>query len=355
MANDAFQGRAASGAASPLIELTLARLRLFTREPEALFWTFAFPILMALAMAVAFPGNSGTTVLVGVPPGELATAAGRALAATDGVSVKEIAAGEEVRALREGIVHLIVTDGSPPSYRYDAARDESRLARAVVDDALKRAAGRQDPWTARETRVQVAGSRYVDWLIPGLIGMTIMGTGMWGLGFSIVQARMQHLLKRLLASPMQKRDYLAAQLVARLAFLAPEVIIPLGFGVLFLGMPFVGSVGAMAVVSIAGALAFGALGLLAASRARTIEAISGIMNVMMLPMWVLSGVFFSAANFPEVAQPFIRVLPLTALVDALRAVILDGASLASQSTELLVLSTWTVVPFALALKLFKWR
>ncbi len=343
------------GAASPLVELTLARLRLFVREPEALFWTFAFPILMALAMAVAFPGSGGTTVLVGVPPGGLTTATGRALVATDGVLVKEVGPGDEVRALREGNVHLMVSDGAPPSYRYDAAREESRLARAVVDDALKRAAGRQDPWTARETRVQVPGSRYVDWLIPGLIGMTIMGTGMWGLGFSIVQARMQHLLKRLLASPMRKRDYLAAQLVARLAFLVPEVLIPLGFGVLMLGMPVAGSVLAMTVVSVVGALAFGALGLLAASRARTIEAISGIMNVMMLPMWVLSGVFFSAANFPDAAQPFIRALPLTALVDALRAVILDGASLASQASELLVLTLWTIVPFALALRIFKWR
>ncbi|MEQ1757531.1 MAG: ABC transporter permease [Vicinamibacterales bacterium] len=347
--------RAESGAASPLVELTLARLRLFLREPEAMFWTFVFPILMSVAMAVAFPSGGAMRVLVGIAPGQVASPLGRALASTSGLVVKEVAATDELRALREGEVHLMIVPGNPPTYRYDETRDESRLAKFVVDDVLKRLAGRVDPWTASEDRVRVAGSRYVDWLIPGLVGMTIMGTGMWGLGFSIVQARMQHLLKRLMASPMRKRDYLLAQLVARLAFLAPEVVVPLGFGILVLGVPFNGSVLALASVSIIGALAFGALGLLAASRARTIEAISGIMNVIMLPMWVLSGVFFSSANFPEVAQPFIRLLPLTALVDALRSVVLDGASLSMQASRLMILAGWTVVPFALAVKFFKWR
>jgi ABC-2 type transport system permease protein len=309
-----------SGASSPLVELTLARFRLFVREPEAMFWTFVFPILMSVAMAVAFPSGGSARVLVGVAPGPAGSATAAALAATPGVVVKPIASSDELRALREGEIHLMVVPGSPPVYRYDSAREESRLARFVVDEALKRAAGRVDPWTAAEAQVQVAGSRYVDWLIPGLVGMTIMGTGMWGLGFSIVQARMQHLLKRLMASPMRKRDYLGAQILARLAFLA-----------------------------------FSSLGLLAASRARTIEAISGVMNAVMLPMWVLSGVFFSAANFPEAAQPLIRLLPLTALVDALRAVVLDGDGLASQAPELLILGAWTVIPFAVALRVFKWR
>jgi len=335
--------------------LTLARLRLFVREPEALFWTFVFPMLMSVAMAIAFPGGGTAPVVVGIGPGSAQSGTAKVLAAASGVRVREVPADQVLRLLREGEIHVMVSDGSPPSYRYDPTREESRLARAIVDDALKRAAGRPDPWTATEVREQVAGSRYVDWLIPGLVGMTIMGTGMWGLGFSIVQARMQHLLKRLHASPMRRRDYLGAQLIARLAFLAPEVAVPMGFGVVALGVPFNGSVAAVGVVSVAGALAFGALGLLAASRARTIEAISGILNVLMLPMWVLSGVFFSSANFPAAAQPFIRALPLTALVDALRAIVLDGASLASQGPELLVLSAWTVGSFTLALKLFHWR
>jgi ABC-2 type transport system permease protein len=343
------------GARHPLIELTLTRLREFVREPEAMFWTFVFPVVMSLVMAVAFPSRGAQPVPVGIADGEAAAGLRHTLANAPGISVRNVPRGGEQRALREGDVHVIVVPTDPPSYQFDAARTESRTARLVVDDALKRAWGRVDPWVAREEPVDVPGSRYIDWLIPGIIGMGIMSNGMWGVGFSIVQARMRKLLKRMVASPMQKREYLLAQLLARLLFLAPEVAVPLWFGVLAFGMPVNGSITAIVVVTLIGALAFGALGLLLGSRARTFEAVSGLMNMAMLPMWLLSGVFFSASNFPETFQPAIQALPLTALVDALRAVVLEGATLQGVFGELVVLTLWTVVPFTIALRIFKWR
>lgn len=349
------RARDRGGARHPLAELTLARLREFVREPEALFWAFVFPIVMSVAMAVAFPARGDRAVIVGVEDTPRAAGARQALASVPGVTLRTVAPGDQQRAVREGDVHVVLVPAEPPTYRFDPAREESRIARLVVDDALKRAAGRGDPWQAREEPVEVAGSRYVDWLIPGLVGLGIMSTGMWGIGFSIVQARMRKLLKRLVASPMRKREYLLAQLGARLVFLAPEVILPLAFGALALGMPVAGSWAAIAAVSLAGALAFGALGLLTASRARTFEAINGLLNLAMLPMWILGGVFFSAANFPDAVQPFIQVLPLTALIDALRDVVLEGRSLAQVRGDLAILAVWTVVPFPLALKLFRWR
>jgi ABC-type multidrug transport system permease subunit len=279
----------------------------------------------------------------------------QALSNAPGVTLRDVAPGGEQRALREGRVHVIVVPTTPPTYRFDAARSESRTARLVVDDALKRAAGRVDPWAAREEGVQVPGSRYVDWLIPGLVAMGIMSNGMWGVAFSIVQARMRKLLKRMVASPMRKSEYLLAQLLARLLFLAPEVAVPIGFGVLAFGMPVNGSIGAIIGVTLIGSLAFGAFGLLLATRARTFEAVSGLMNFAMLPMWLLSGVFFSSSNFPQAVQPAIQALPLTALVDALRAVVLEGSTLGGVQRQLLVLTAWTIVPFALALRLFRWR
>ncbi len=343
------------GAYHPVIELTLTRIREFVREPEALFWTFLFPIVMSIVMAFAFPSRTAQPVPVGITAGGDAASVRQALANSPGVRLKDIPAGQEQRALREGEVHVIVVATNPPTYRFDAARAESHTARLVVDDALKRAAGRVDPWVAREESVQVPGSRYVDWLIPGLVAMGIMSNGMWGVAFSIVQARMRKLLKRMIASPMQKREYLFAHLLARLLFLAPEVGVPLGFGVLAFGMPINGSLGAIVAVTLTGSLAFSAFGLLLATRARTFEAVSGLMNMAMLPMWLLSGVFFSSANFPRAVQPFIQALPLTALVDALRAVVLEGAHLPAVSRQLLVLAGWTIIPFALALRLFRWR
>jgi len=343
------------GAHHPLVELTLTRLREFVREPEALFWTFIFPIVMSIVMAMAFPSRGAQPVPVGIAEGAAAVTMRATLSAVPSIAVRDIPPGGEQRALREGVVHLIVVPTDPPTYRFDAARPESRTARLVVDEALKRAGGRPDPWVAGEEPVEVPGSRYIDWLIPGMIAMGIMSNGMWGVGFSIVQARMRKLLKRMVASPMRKSEYLLAQLLARLIFLAPEVAVPLVFGVLAFSMPVHGTISSIAIVSVVGALAFGALGLLIGSRARTFEAVSGLMNMAMLPMWLLSGVFFSASNFPDSVQPFIQALPLTALVDALRSVILEGASLNDIQAEMVRLGLWTAVPFAIALRIFKWR
>jgi ABC-2 type transport system permease protein len=343
------------GAFPPLLELTSARVREFIREPEALFWTFLFPILIALALAMAFPSTASRAVVVGVAPGAATAALRDALAAFDGVTVRDVPPEGEQRALREGEVHLIVEATAPPTYRFDPAREESRIARLVVDDVLKRAAGRADPWRAAEQPVSVAGSRYIDWFIPGLVGLSLMSNGMWGVGFPITQARMRNLLKRFVASPMRRRDYLLAHVFARLLGVAPEVGLPLMFGVFAFGMPVNGSIVAIAVVGVTGALSFAAMGLLLASRARTFEAISGLMNLAMLPMWILSGVFFSAANFPAAMQPFIQALPLTAVIDALRAVVLDGATLVDIRGELLLLVAWGVIPFLVSLRMFSWR
>ncbi len=343
------------GAHHPLIELTLARLREFLREPEALFWTFVFPIIMSVALAIAFPGSGVKPAVVGIEPGDRGAAIRQALAATQGITIRDIRPGDEERALREGEVHLLIVPTDPPAYRYDVAREESHLARLLVDDALKRAAGRKDPFSAREEPVRIAGSRYVDWLIPGIVGMTIMGTSMWGIGFSVVQTRMRKVLKRLIASPMRKHEFLLAQIGGRLVFLAPEAGVPLLLGAFVLGMPIRGSMLSISVVCLVGALAFGGLGLLLASRARTFEAISGLMNLAMVPMWVVSGVFFSSSNFPQAVQPIIQALPLTALINALRAVILEGAGTAGVWRELAVLAAWGVVGFGVALRIFRWR
>jgi ABC-2 type transport system permease protein len=346
---------ARGGAHHPLIELTLARLREFIREPEALFWSFLFPIVMSVAMAIAFPSAGSQAVRVGVAPGAASDALRKTLAADPGIEVREVPPGQEPRQLREGDVHVIVRPGDPPTYRFDPDRAESRVARLVVDSVLKRAGGRSEPWQAREDAIAVPGSRYVDWLIPGIMALNIMNNGMWSIGFMTVQARLRKLLKRLAASPMKKREFLLAQVLARLLFLGPEIAVPLVFGSLAFGVPIRGSILGIGFVALVGALTFGAIGLLLGSRARTLEAISGLMNLTSVPMWVLSGVFFSSSNFPAVVQPLIHALPLTALVDALRAVVLEGASLAAIRIELLTLATWAIVTFTIGLRTFKWR
>jgi ABC-2 type transport system permease protein len=339
----------------PLVELTIARVHEFVREPEAVFWVFAFPVLMAFALGVAFRARGDQPVPVGVldAPGRAALEA--SLRAAPDVSLRVIDPGHSALALQRAEVQIIVEPGPPVVYRFDPTRAESRLARRIVDDALQRGAGRADPMTTRDLAVKSVGSRYIDWLLPGLLGMNIMGTGLWSLGFSIVTARTRKLLKRLVAAPMRRRDYLLSQLGGRLVFLAAEVGALVGFGRLVFGVPMEGRWLVLALVCLVGAFAFGGLGLLVASRARTVEAVSGLLNLVMLPMWLLSGVFFASTNFPDAMQPAIRLLPLTALNDALRAVMLEGAGVPGLAGPLLLLSGWGIGAFAVALRVFRWR
>jgi ABC-2 type transport system permease protein len=339
---------------SPLLELTRTRLLEVVREPEALFWMFVFPVILAIALGIAFPSRTLDTVIVGVVEGPSTADTVQALRAAPGLQVHTLRTDAIEAAIRRASVQIVVEPGSPPTYRYDPARSESRLARRIVDDVLQRAGGRHDAWTPHDAPVVSTGSRYIDWLVPGLLGMTIMQTGLWGVGFSIVQSRTRKLLKRLVATPMRRSDYLLAQILARLVFLAIEAGVLLGFGRLVFGVPMRGSWLLIAVTIVVGALSFAGIGLLAASRARTVEGLSGMLNLVILPMWIVSGVFFASSNFPDPLQPYIRALPLTALNDALRAVMLEGASARMVAGELALLGVWGGGSFAAALRLFRW-
>jgi ABC-type multidrug transport system permease subunit len=185
--------------------------------------------------------------------------------------------------------------------------------------------------------------------------MNIMGGGLFGLGFVLVDMRVRKLFKRLLATPMRRGDFLAALLSARLLFLMPEMIALLLMGWLAFDVPINGSLATLLLVIVVGALAFSGIGLLIGCRTEKTETISGLINLVMLPMYLLSGIFFSSKNFPDAAQPFIQALPLTQLNDALREVMLEGASFGQVAWRLGVLGLWAIGGFALGLKWFRWR
>lgn len=338
-----------------IVELTRSRVREFIREPEAVFWVFAFPLLLTLALGFAFRSKPPDKIPIAVVQGPHAQQWMAALSKSP-VLLPRLLAPEEARVqLRTGKISLLVQGDTQPVYRFDPTRPDSRTARVEADDALQRALGRRDVMTAREEHVSEQGSRYIDFLVPGLLGMNLMGTGMWGVGFSIVNARMKKLLKRLIATPMRKSDYLLAQFFSRLIFLTGEVAFLIIFAWLVFNVRVHGSLLTFAVLCLIGGFAFSGIGLLVASRASTIEAVSGMMNLVMVPMWICSGVFFSYERFPDAAKPFIRALPLTALNDSLRAVMNDGAGWINIASPVGVLVAWGVVCFALALRVFKWQ
>jgi ABC-type multidrug transport system permease subunit len=337
----------------PLLQLTFVRFREFLREPEALFWVFGFPLLLAAGLGLAFRNTPAQVLSIGVVGADRTAFEGAPSLAVDAFPTIE----EGLRALREGRIALLVERPAADTvvYHYDDTNPEGRDARMRADLAVQTKAGRRDPVAAREDLLRETGSRYIDFLVPGLLGMNIMGGSIWSMGFAIVDARRRKLMKRLIATPMPRHYFLLSFLISRLAMLIVEAAAFLGFAVLVFGVPVRGSLALVAGICVLGSLAFGAIGLLLSSRARTVEAASGLMNVTMLPMWILSGVFFSSQRFPDAVQPIIAALPLTALNDALRATMLQGAAPAQVAAQAGVLVAWLLVCFPVALKLFRWR
>jgi ABC-type multidrug transport system permease subunit len=339
--------------------LLWVRLLELKREPEVVFWVFVFPLLLALGLGVAFrnkPADVSSVVVIASEGAEKTLAMLEKSPQHGNIRASILDPDSAMRGFRFGKFDLAIEPQAKGKYvyYYDPARPESVLSRAEVDAALQSAAGRIDVITSSAEASSEPGSRYIDFLIPGLLGMNLMNSGMWGIGFAIVEMRQRKLLKRFVATPMRRSDFLLALTSSRLVLMVIEVGLLLGFGVIVFHMRIAGSIFSVLFLGTVGAIAFGGIGLLTASRAQKIESVSGLINLVMMPMWIFSGVFFSYERFPAVAKPFIRALPLTALNDALRATIIEGGTLASQSGRLLVLVIWGGISFVLALRWFRW-
>jgi ABC-type multidrug transport system permease subunit len=333
------------------------RVRSLIREPSALFWTFVFPLLTSLALGIAFRNRTLDELAVAVADGPDAQAVAARLDAADGLRA-EVAPLQEARdRLRRGRVALVVVpgrDGAHPELLLDPAQEDGRTARLMAMDALERAAGREDRLTAKIQEVTEPGARYIDFLIPGLLGMNLLMSGVWGLGWSIVQMRTGKLLKRLVATPMRRSHFLLSFVLSRNVLALGEILFFLLYARLLFGVKVFGSAVELVAFGLCGSLSFAGLSLLTASRAQNAETASGLMNLITMPMMVLSGVFFPATFFPDWMQPVLKGLPLTALLDGLRAIMIDGASILSLGPQLLVLAVWGALPFAVALRIFRW-
>src|ERR1700752_1458519 len=343
----------------PLVELTFTRVREFLREKEAVFWVFIFPVLMTFALGIAFrntaPDKTPVAIEAAVTDSKASETAA-ILSRSPDITATVLSPDEVAQALRSGKVSIVVKPNNDSfEYRFEPTRPESRTARLLVDDVLQRGKGRADVVSVGEQKITEPGARYVDFLVPGLIGMNLMGSGLWGLGFTIVIARSRKILKRFAATPMRSSHYLLSFMLSRLVFLFLEVAAVVIFAMLAFGFTVRGSWLSFALITVLGGFTFSGIGLLVAARPTTIEGVSGLMNFIMLPMWLLSGTFFSSERFPQVLQPFIQALPLTALNNILRALMNEGASLSSNWIPIAILLAWCVVSFVIALKIFKWQ
>ena len=341
---------------SPLAALTKTRLLEFIRQPEALFWVFGFPIIMSVVLGFAFRDRPPEPIPIGVAGQWRSGPLGDALDRSSRLKPQPFDSIEQGRAaLRMGRIALLVENRSPLVYHYDPTRPDSRIARLEVDDAVQKANGRTDPAPVRDVLIHEKGSRYIDFLLPGLLGLNLMSTSLWGIGFSIVDARMKKTLKLLIATPMRRWEYLLSHLLSRFFFLVLETGVILAFGLAAFGVPLRGPIAGVALIVVLGGFTFAGLGLACAARTTTLEGANGLMNLVAIPMWLLSGTFFSAQRFPNALQPVIKALPLTALNDALRAIMLEGQGLTHLGSPVAVLAVWAVACFGLALRIFRWQ
>lgn len=345
------------GVTSPLWQLTLSRLREFYRQPEAVFWVYFFPILMVVALGIAFRNKPIEVITVDVQSAASATAIQETLQTDERVVAAVYELDECQQRLRTGKSDLyldIGDDVTSVQYFYDPTRPGSVVARDLVNELIQTSAGRLDPVSTEETELSEPGGRYIDFLVPGLLGMGLMGGGLWGVGFAVVDLRIKKLLKRYIATPMKKTHFLMGIMISRLFFMVPEILLLLVFSWLFFGVKIYGSWAAITILILIGAIEFSGIGLLVACRANTLETVSGLMNLVMLPLWTLCGIFFSYERFPAVVQPIIKLLPLTPLNDSLRAVMLEGQPLIALWPEITIMSLWGIVTFVIALVFFKW-
>jgi ABC-type multidrug transport system permease subunit len=341
------------------IVFTVGRMtfREFWRTPEAVFWTYGFPVLMAVVLGFAFQPHAPAPVPVAVVTEGLITPREKSgLEANPRLQVRTLDAEAADAALARGSVALIVR-GWPtaPVLRGDPTRPESELARLLVEQSLRQEVDGPSRISAKVENEDRAGSRYIDFLIPGLLGLNLLGAGMWGVGFNLVQMRTQNLLRRLMVTPMRKGEFLFGYLLGRFVLMLPEAAAVVAFGTLVFGVPLRGSLVALLLLVVVGGMMFSGLGCLVASRAKTIEGVAGLMNLVQLPMWLLGGSFFNNDHLEGVVHWAAEAMPLTHLNRALRDCMLEASGLGAVAVTLAALGAFGLLAFAVALKIFRWR
>ena len=339
-----------------LRELTRVRILTFLREPEAIFWVFVFPLVLAAVLGFAFRRGSIDPTPIGIVAGDGGDALAAVLESDELLAIErfdDIALAR--RQLAKAAIDALVVPDTPPTLELDTKRKEAEIARIRILRALELEASGGRAAEVTIVPVTEKGSRYLDFLFPGLLGMNLMGTGLWGVGFAIADVRRRKFLKRLLVTPMHRSSFFLSFMLSRLVFLVLELLVIVLIGVYLLDVPFRCRVLDFSIMSAVGAFTFAGLGILIASRARTIEGVSGLMNLVMMPMWLGSGVFFSYERFPDGLQPFLKLLPLTGLNDALRMMMLESEGLAAVLPQLALQVVWGVLSFVVALKIFRWQ
>ncbi|MEQ9376530.1 MAG: ABC transporter permease [Imperialibacter sp.] len=343
----------------PIVLLILTNFREFLRQPGAVFWAVFFPVLMAGGLGLAFTQKGELNqkiAFVGNEQTEEKSWSKKVGNETTGFTNYEflnVGFDEGLVLLKRGTVDLIVKkEGEKYKYHFDPLNPEAQLAYINLTAALN---GNQTLSNGEDVvPLKEIGSRYIDFLVPGLMAMGVMMSCMWGISYGLIEKRSKMLLRRMVATPMRKAHFMTALLISRTVMSAIEASILVVFSWLFFDIRIEGSFLALVVLFLSGTLAFAGIAVLTASRTDNTYVGNGILNAVVMPMTILSGVFFSYHGFPDWAVSIIRLFPLTIFADTARAIFIEGAGWSQIVLPVGVLAGLGLVCMSIGMKVFKW-
>lgn len=353
--------------------LAMARtlLKIFSRDRQAIFFTLFFPITFMAIFGFINTGDEDPIEIGIVDNAENELSA----AFIDNLSANQLFSitVDSEDALREGVTEgdialtLILPEGfdsssaqSDLTMLVDAAQArQTQMLRPVVEQALldiERNLRNSEPlFSLTVSDVQARSQRYIDFLVPGLLALTIMQISVAGSGYNIVEYRRKGILKRLFVTPIRPGQFIGGLVLARLAITVSQVAFLLGVAVLLLEVPVVGNLVELLLLILLGSSIFLSLGFWMGSIAKTQQSIMLLGNLITLPQMFLSGVFFSVESMPAGLQAIAKLLPLTWLVSGVREVIVNGVSLFAQIPTLIALAVWLAIALTLAIRMFRWK
>lgn len=340
----------------------LIRIKEFFREPEVLFWTFAFPVLLAWLLGITFSGDESA-------PGRVAWIENKTdyagkLEPGDCLNsdlerefiIMRVEAAEAFLLLKRGLVNVLIESDLQARelvFRFDPRNREARLDHLRMERSLLDRKITNPPFRVEHLNLQ--GTRYIDFLIPGLLALGIMNSALWGIGWQLIESRMRRFMRIMAATPMDKKTFFFTLFLARLLLTLLELLFIYAFAYFFFDLAIQGGLFALGLVLVAGNSAFMGLAILIASRTQNTQVGNGLINSVTLPLMLLSGIFFSYQRFPEWAAAMVKYLPLTLLTDSLRAVFNEGAGIPAVLVPSLLLFLFGITTFFLGLKVFRWH
>ena len=356
---------------NPTITLTIAALKMYFRNRSALFFAMFLPVLIMAIFGLFNFGSFSEIELRVVDQAQNGVSSSfiQALESSDVIELSRSDRESAIEALEEGELDIVVVipgdfgaQDKPVtlrSFQNQSRPQQAQVGEAVISRVLDEMAfalsGTPKLFSLETTPVQGRNLRYIDFLVPGVIAMSIMQIGIFSVTFSLVQFRQQGVLRRLKAAPINPLHFLVGQVATRLIVSILQTLVLLGMGIILFGVHVEGNVGYILFLALFGGALFLSVGFAVSGFARTEEVAAPLANIIALPMMFLSGVFFPRDGLPQVLQNITDYLPLTFLADGMRQVSIDGADLTHISGSLLGLGVWLLFSFFIAVRLFRWE